>query len=124
MGGGIARAWAVEGRMRRDVARARRRSTVWLFYHTSNFGALGGPRRLQRSSHAHRFLAPRRHLEDSLDEARVQGVARSVRGDLADYRPANESQVADEVEDLVAGVLVPEPERAAEQRLLVAGGSG
>src|SRR5205823_7963373 len=54
-----------------------------------------------------------------LDEARVQGVAGADRGDLADDGAADQGEVADEVEHLVADELVAEAQRSVHHAALV-----
>ena len=53
-------------------------------------------------------------LEELRGERGVQGVAAAVRDDVADDRVADERQIADDVEDLVADELVLEAQRVVE----------
>src|SRR4051812_2280685 len=97
-------------RVRMENARER---TVWLFYHSLRLRVPQHPARGQL------FILLGRGVEHLLDEARVQCVTGFRGADLADDRPADECEVAEQIEDLVADELVPEAKLAAHDALVV-----
>src|SRR4029078_13383284 len=101
--------------------------TVWLFYHTLGqmWSAAAMPPLLERR-HGRRtphgeiaFLAEPRLAQQLLHEARVQGVPGADGGDLAVDRAAEERQIADQVEDLVAHEFVAEAQRPVHHARVV-----
>src|SRR5258708_7775917 len=96
--------------------------TVWFFYHTT-------PTDLDDFRLGEAFERPcgdRRFAflgfysaKNLLDESRVERVTGLVRRDLADYRPADERQVADQIEDLVADEPVAGAEAAGHHAPLL-----
>ena len=72
-----------------------------------------------RGGHRRRAFLGFGSAKNLLDEARVQRVAGPVRGDLADDRTADQGEVADQVEDLVADELVAEAERSVHDAAVV-----
>src|SRR6266566_4249834 len=49
----------------------------------------------------------------------MQGMPRSMRGDLADHRPADQGKVSEKIEDLVAHELIAEAQRTIHHAALV-----
>src|SRR5438105_15576617 len=71
--------------------------------------------RQRRRLELHLDQAPRvRVLEDLRGELRVEGMAGPMCDEMANHRIADEREVADRVEDLVADELVLEAERVVE----------
>src|ERR1051325_4240798 len=101
--------------------------TVWLFYHTlaqmwsaAAMPPLSERRHGRRTPHREIAVFPVSALpQQLLDEARGQGAPGADRGDLADDRAADERQVADEIEHLVAHELIAEAQGAVHYALVV-----
>src|ERR1051325_1348582 len=101
--------------------------TVWLFYHTlaqmwsaAAMPPLSERRHGRRNPHREIPVFPGSALpQQLLDEARVQGVPGADRGDLADDRAADQGEVADEVEHLMAHELVAEAQGTVHYALVV-----
>src|SRR4051794_38663156 len=97
-------------RVRMENARER---TVWLFYHSLRLRVPKHPARGQL------LILLGRGVEHLLDEARVQCVTGLRGADLADDRTADECEIAEQIENLVAHELVAEAELAAHDALVV-----
>src|SRR4051794_28305753 len=97
-------------RVRMENARER---TVWLFYHSLRLRVPQHPARGQL------FILLRGRVEHLLDEARVQRVTGLRGADLADDRTADEREIAQQIEDLVADEPVAGAKLAAHDALVV-----